>query len=487
MMSLSSHVRYIKYGFDGESLFGDPEPHHFYDFRASAEAYAQLCHKRLEQEYPQAAIQIEYRYDEDSGELQPSMLLTDVMDEDGYSLGTEEIQKVEDLCLEVQDEKLWIKQDARQRLKEACRSRASRIPASVIRWACQNNILTRSVRSDGEYWFRQADFAAFQRSLKPYSHFEIVAVAESGEGLFTICGCYDKEVTNQQAQSISPQCRALLIQLEVDNVPALLNRTNSGVVVWCAEGKIQIQVDYFTEIEPWHHENWSFEGFAYTLLGLAHRHRLIDSREITTTYAGRRFTEAISLIFPFESDDKPVRESIDRCLGTVNDLIQEARSQAPVPPAWDNDFLTDEDLFCKNYLDLLLRRMKFVDVTYRGKRKQDEFGKDFTFSEETKLGLRHYGLQAKDGDLSGGARSAINEIINQLDDAFKIPYIEPSDPGTNRFISEFIIAISGEFTKNAEEKIRYKVSEDRRRYVHFWKGEKIRELVTKYFSTAEKL
>lgn len=482
-MSLSSHVHFIKYGFDGESLFGNPEPHHFYDFRASAAAYAQLCRTRLEQEYPQADIYIEYRYDEDSGELQPNMLLNDVMDEDGYSLGAEEIQKVEGLCLEVQDEKLWIKQDARERLKEVCRKPTLRIPASVIRWACQNNILSRSIRSDREYWFRQADFAAFQRSLKQYSHFEIVAVAESDEGQFTICGCYSKEIANQQAQSISPQCRALLVQLEADNATALLNRTNSGVVVWLSEEKIQIQVDYFTEIEPWYHEKWSFEGFASTLLGLAHRYGLPDSREITNIYSGRRFTEAISLIFPFESDDKPLCESLENHLKAVNDLIQEARSQAPVPPVWDDNFLTDEDLFCRNYLDLLLRRMKFVDVTYRGKRKQDEFGKDFTFSEEAKLGqLRHYGLQAKDGDLSGGARSAINEIINQLDDAFKIPYIEPSDPGTSRFISEFIIAISGEFTKNAEEKIRYKISEDRRRYVHFWKGEKVRELVTKYFS-----
>jgi hypothetical protein len=123
--------------------------------------------------------------------------------------------------------------------------------------------------------------------------------------------------------------------------------------------------------------------------------------------------------------------------------------------------------------------MGFVFVRYAAGRK--EYGKDFTFSELTPFGdYRHYGLQAKAGDVSGGVNSAIDELIGQIADAFAMPYYEigSKDP---RFISTFIIAISGKFTENAREKIVEKTPKGLIGSVYFLDRERIAELVERYW------
>ena len=79
--------------------------------------------------------------------------------------------------------------------------------------------------------------------------------------------------------------------------------------------------------------------------------------------------------------------------------------------------------FAQRLFSPLLRRMGFMAVRYlHGTR---EYGKDFTFSELSLFGhLRHYGLQAKAGDVSGEVNSAIDEILGQVKDAFVMPYYE---------------------------------------------------------------
>jgi hypothetical protein len=76
--------------------------------------------------------------------------------------------------------------------------------------------------------------------------------------------------------------------------------------------------------------------------------------------------------------------------------------------------------------------MGFLAVRYtHGVR---EYGKDFTFSELTPFGvMRHYGLQAKAGDVSGGVNSAIDELIGQANDAFTMSYYEiaSTEPATS--------------------------------------------------------
>lgn len=146
---------------------------------------------------------------------------------------------------------------------------------------------------------------------------------------------------------------------------------------------------------------------------------------------------------------------------------------------WKDSYATDEDLFCREILLPLLRRMGFVFVRYtHGKR---EYGKDFTFSEATPFGLyRHYGLQAKAGDISGEVNSAIDEIIGQISDAFSMPYYEVGSKEP-RLIGTFVVAISGRFTENAREKIVEKISKGLHGSVYFVDRERIQELVERFW------
>ena len=146
---------------------------------------------------------------------------------------------------------------------------------------------------------------------------------------------------------------------------------------------------------------------------------------------------------------------------------------------WKPYYSTSEDSFCRELLHPLLRRMGFVFVRYTHGTK--EYGKDFTFSETTPFGHhRHYGLQAKAGDVSGSVNAAIDELLGQIKDAFAMPYYElgSKDP---RYISTFIIAVSGKFTENAREKIVEKMPKGVIGSVYFLDKERISELVERYW------
>lgn len=150
---------------------------------------------------------------------------------------------------------------------------------------------------------------------------------------------------------------------------------------------------------------------------------------------------------------------------------------------WSDQYLTNEDLFCRELLHPLLRRMGFAFVRYtHGTR---EYGKDFTFSELTPFGhYRHYGLQAKAGDVSGSVNASIDEILGQVADAFAMPYYELGSKEP-RYISTFIVAISGRFTANAKEKIAEKMSKGIFGSVYFLDRERITELVERYWKVKQ--
>jgi hypothetical protein len=134
-----------------------------------------------------------------------------------------------------------------------------------------------------------------------------------------------------------------------------------------------------------------------------------------------------------------------------------------------------EPKFIVELLLPLFRNMGFIDVKYNHSKR--EFGKDITFSEIDKFTVRrNYGVQVKVGNLSGEAGSDIDKIIAQIDDAFKIPYIDTTSR-EKRYISDLIIAISGRFTNNAEDKIIEKVHQ---RNIYFLSIDKIQELLTTY-------
>jgi len=174
----------------------------------------------------------------------------------------------------------------------------------------------------------------------------------------------------------------------------------------------------------------------------------------------------------------PLVASIRSAASDLNLLLHSAEVALSGLP-WKEKYTTDEDSFCRELLQPLLRRMGFVFVRYtHGKR---EYGKDFTFSELTPFGdYRHYGLQAKASDVKGGVNAAIDELLGQIVDAFSMPYYELGSKEA-RYISTLIIAVSGRFTVNAREKIVERMPRGAIGSVYFLDRERITELVERHW------
>jgi len=228
-----------------------------------------------------------------------------------------------------------------------------------------------------------------------------------------------------------------------------------------------------------HHPNKYWEG----RFGLA---TLLDAIAKQTSHFDDLSAEDIELeddwkqltIVGRYGSDTPMLEAVGAVAKRITKLVKEAEVYL-AGIVWKKEYENNETLFCTEILAPLLRRMGFLSVRYtHGNR---EYGKDFTFSEMTPFGdLRHYGLQAKAGDLSGGVSAQVDEILGQINDAFAMPYVElgAKEP---RYISSFIVAISGKFTSNAKEKIAEKTPRGLVGSVYFLDRERIIEFIERFW------
>lgn len=160
--------------------------------------------------------------------------------------------------------------------------------------------------------------------------------------------------------------------------------------------------------------------------------------------------------------DMPIEEAMKR----FNDVLAEIEAHTERilnGQEIKDDILEDERAFTLQVLLPLFRSMGFENVKYN--HSNQEFGRDITFSETDRFGVaRNYGVQVKAGDLSGEAGSLVDQIIAQIDDAFKMTYIDTMSREERR-ITDLVIAISGRLTHNAEKKILEKVNHPNIRFL----------------------
>ncbi|MFE4711903.1 hypothetical protein ACFRAM_13600 [Paenibacillus sp. NPDC056722] len=71
----------------------------------------------------------------------------------------------------------------------------------------------------------------------------------------------------------------------------------------------------------------------------------------------------------------------------------------------------------------LIRKLGFSNVRYNHGKK--EYGKDVIFTRRTEFDeYEYWGVQVKYGDISGGVRSNIDELIGQAIDAYRMPFYD---------------------------------------------------------------
>ena len=178
----------------------------------------------------------------------------------------------------------------------------------------------------------------------------------------------------------------------------------------------------------------------------------------------------------------PYLKSILSCIKYAKQQLRKLLCQAKIQLQsfnWNPHYEKNEQYFSLELLIPLFQKMGFENISYN--HGKDEYGKDITFQEIDKLGIRKtYGVQVKAGNISGKINSSIDSLISQIDDAFKVPFIDLNSRNP-QYISTLIVVCSGHFTHNAKEKIQYKLSQGLYGSVNFLDKNKIQELIGKYW------
>jgi len=163
----------------------------------------------------------------------------------------------------------------------------------------------------------------------------------------------------------------------------------------------------------------------------------------------------------------------------IEDVINEILNKIVYPIFPENQNLLElnnfnsEEEFTLNLVIPALKKI-FKEVIYN--HGTDEFGKDILYKKEDEFGNTiHGGVQVKLGKISGSTRSELNEIINQIKDAFQVPVDKKLNSSYNSYyIKELLIICSGKYTNNAKKKIIEKI--DKAYSVKFLDGKKIKDI-----------
>ncbi|WP_421888961.1 hypothetical protein [Marinoscillum sp.] len=146
---------------------------------------------------------------------------------------------------------------------------------------------------------------------------------------------------------------------------------------------------------------------------------------------------------------------------------------------WKKEYESNEMLFCNEVVTPLFRKMGLLNLEFT--HGTTEHGKDYVFSEYTKFGtISHSAVQVKAGDLTGSAKGKLKEIIEQLDDAFMIPY-EQLNSEEKKYIDTFYILTSGKITSQAIDKIKHKIKRELKGSVKFIDKHSLLSLIDKFW------
>jgi hypothetical protein len=317
-------------------------------------------------------------------------------------------------------------------------------------------------------------------ALQPVRNTTMIEVHEEDDDVHVLVDGQEVDVQNAEEGRVWAECELEALRSEVSTgFPGILSlevRSEDGFGTYLFHEAVLVgEPDKLSLQFVCHHPNKYWEG-RYGLATLLdatakqiphHEGFVVEDMELEDDW--KRLV--VSTVIP---PDLPLTDAIRNASEEMQKVLREAEV-ALGGLVWKKEFETDEKLFCTEVLSPLLRRLGFLNVRFSHGAK--EYGKDFTFSEMTPFGvLRHYGLQAKAGDISGKVNAPVNEIIGQIGDAFAMPYYEIGSKEP-RYISTFIVAISGVFTSNAKDKIAEKIAKGIIGSVLFLDRESLIELI----------
>jgi hypothetical protein len=134
----------------------------------------------------------------------------------------------------------------------------------------------------------------------------------------------------------------------------------------------------------------------------------------------------------------------------------------------------DEELFTRQVVIPLLERLGMHGVRYL--HGTDEHGRDVLYRYQHPLGFEVLGaVQCKAGDVSGRAGRAVDELLAQIQDALAFPVYD-MNAKADRPVAEVLIAVSGDFTNHAVQRLRHRLPPPASSRVWFWSARDFREM-----------
>lgn len=476
-MEQEESIESIQYTFNDEEL-RDQLNKMSHDLDGSIAQYKILCGSSLRDYYPTVKqIQIE-------GGVTASIRVNSRIDHP-------DVEFIKDIFFEVWDSGKWkvpLSDNDRIGISEA--NEIFQVPVAIIRWGCENQLIKDAKKRDRRWTFSRRAFLDFQNvhlrgsmladlwEIKRENGVEICSAIE-------VIGLLNRPLNNVQGMQI------VIVPISLD-LPQPLSVKNCSLFLSVGEEEIKSRVTIFEDVEYWGHPEHTFGNYC----------NKVKEQAKEQGHSAQVQQDVITIEFHIQTQTVSwLQKAIDCVLVGFRACVESAEIILDGGPEWKDEYMVHEKPFCDELLEKLLHQMKFYDI--ENKHGNWEFGKDFTFTERTFFGLhRYYGMQAKAGNISGainpqpstktsqGKRikvTPLDEILAQLEDAFTIPYRykETSEP---RFISTFIIAISGELTENAKEKLWWKLQKaGRLGMVYVWDRKKIEELIRIYWLESNKV
>ncbi|MFN8465491.1 MAG: hypothetical protein U0X20_08070 [Caldilineaceae bacterium] len=475
MASNKDEVTFIRYCMNEHALMPRISPGR-HERERSLDKYERLCLSALEREYQNAVVEIA-RY---SGEGVPPTSMDTLVYASLDGLDVEDVQEEEAvniLCdrMAIRFEE-WLIPVNLVRVSKASTYYPDLNPV-VIRWACVSGLIPGAHKYDG-YW--DVPLEALPRLQDTFNS----AIEISNGPAPSVRVLVWEHLAETAEASLQENLNYLVISLDGFGL-GFLSPTSSYFIVSCTGAKARVEIEHFVDVEEWSKSPWAYETYCEHLVQQASLLHIECTRNINH-YGSTSRVDGVTL--RFEETYVPgagVRVLIDVIIAELIKLIDATQISVAGGPTWSVIHEENEHRFRKDILEPLLNTMEFRSVRYTHGNLH-EHGRDFVMEYETRFHeIIYIGLQAKCGDITDRANSKIDELIQQVKDAFDVTYPkpEPDKPPSKVYVSYMIVAISGGFTPNAVEAIREKMSMRGfiRGNVFFWDKSKISALIAHYW------
>lgn len=411
----------------------------------------------------------------------PSSIETLVYVTDGFEERADDTEAdiVDELCQRVYRQFDWLVSESSILVAES--QDYCQLPSTVVRWACVNNLINGANRQSDLWNVPINALLRFSQEDTQVANDGMVVVGKKQQlrtGFWEDMKGNNLRITDLQEHIeflISSQ-RGFALQ-KFDPKLSYLRLLRDG-------SEMNLAVHHFIDVEGWSSDQWAYTAYAKALaiqakrLGVDCDYDLVESSGLQ---------DICGVIFTFRenvSSDELLADFVDAKLKRLLEVIDSAELSLVGGPVWDAIYEKNEDRFCQEVLEPLLHRMGFQSIRYTHSNRR-EHGRDFIFAYHTPFHEPiYFGLQAKKGRIGGGSITKIREILDQIETAFTVPFrYEPATAKSDIYIACMIIAISGEFTDDALDKIQAGLPQHRFPVgsIYFWDKPRIINLISHHF------